>query len=376
METKPSVNTKGRYQLRYRGVECLNCGHPLDISDKYCPNCSQANSTKKLTLKDFFEEFFSNIISYDSKLFRTLGSLLLRPGRITKAYISGQRVSYTNPFRFLLSLAIIYFLLVGFSSNFERLNRFGSESNQLPINFGSSLMEEFDFGEAEKDTEQIMAQLDSLELKELISEQMRIKDSIILADPKKQIEAASEKSILGSLFRKREIFSTLIQKDTLYVFDEVREKYSIEGNWHNNVSFNMAQSLIRVKRQPGAYLSSVFSKLPFTTFFFLPVFSLFIWLAYIRKKHTYTDHLIFSFHNQSLFFILLIISYLIDSVFGIDTNGIFILIFAVYLYKAMRNFYDQGRFKTIVKYIFLNTIFVILAFVGAALLFAGSIFTY
>lgn len=376
METKPSVNTKGRYQLRYRGVECLNCGHPLDISDKYCPNCSQANSTKKLSLKDFFEEFFSNIISYDSKLFRTLGSLLLRPGRITKAYISGQRVSYTNPFRFLLSLAIIYFLLVGFSSNFERLNRFGSESNQLPINFESSLMEEFDFGEAEKDTEQMMAQLDSLELKELISEQMRIKDSIILADPKKQIEAASEKSLLGSLFRKREIFSTLIQKDTLYVFDDAREKYSLEDNWHNNVSFNMAQSLIRVKRQPGAYLSSVFSKLPFTTFFFLPVFSLFIWLAYIRKKHTYTDHLIFSFHNQSLFFILLIISYLIDSVFGIDTNGIFILIFAVYLYKAMRNFYDQGRFKTIVKYIFLNTIFVILAFVGAALLFAGSIFTY
>ncbi len=376
METKPSVNTTGRYQLRYRGVECLNCGHPLEISDKYCPNCSQANSTKKLTLKDFFEEFFSNIISYDSKLFRTLGSLLLRPGRITKAYISGQRVSYTNPFRFLLSLAIIYFLLIGFSNNFERLNRLGTESNQLPINFGGSMIEEFDFGEAENDKKQMMAQLDSLELNGLITEKMRIRDSIILADPKRQIEAASQKSFLGSLFRKQEIFSTLIQKDTLYVFDEAKEKYSFDDNWHNKISFNMAQSVIKVKRQPGAYLSSVFSKLPFTTFFFLPVFSIFIWLVYIRKKYTYTDHLIFSFHNQSLFFILLIISYLIDTVFGIDTSGIFVLIFAFYLYKAMRNFYDQGRFKTIVKYIFLNTIFVILAIMGAALLFAGSMFTY
>lgn len=376
METKPSINTKGRYQLRYRGIECLNCGHPLDISDKYCPNCSQANSTKKITITDFFEEFFSNIISYDSKLFRTLGALLLRPGSITKDYINGRRVSYTNPFRFLLSLAIIYFLLIGLSGDFERLNRFGTGPNELPVNFGSSMVEDLDFGTSEQDKAKVMAELDSLNLDDRIAENIRNRDSIIMADPRKQLIAASEKSLLGSLFRKQEVFSTLIQKDTLYTFDDVRDKYFLEDTWHNKASFNMAQSIIRVKRQPGAYLSSVFSKLPFTTFFFLPVFSLFIWLVYIRKKHTYTDHLIFSFHNQSLFFILLIISYLIDSIFNIDTSGIFILIFAIYLYKAMRNFYNQGRFKTIVKYIFLNTIFVILAFVGAALLFAGSMFTY
>ncbi|ASV31198.1 DUF3667 domain-containing protein [Maribacter cobaltidurans] len=376
METKPSVNTTGRYQLRYRGVECLNCGHPLDISDKYCPNCSQANSTKKLTLKDFFEEFFSNIISYDSKLFRTLGSLLLRPGRITKAYISGQRVSYTNPFRFLLSLAIIYFLLIGLSGDLERLDRFGTGPNELPINFSGSMVEDLDFGNSQEDKAQVMAELDSLELNDLISEKIKVRDSIIMADPKKQLIAASEKTFFGSLIRKQEIFGTLIQKDTLYVFDDAKNKYLLDDNWHNRTSFNMARSIIRVKRQPGAYLNSVLSKLPFTTFFYLPVFTIFIWLVYIRKKYTYTDHLIFSFHNQSLFFILLIISYLIDSVFGIDTSGIFILIFAIYLYKAMRNFYDQGRFKTIVKYIFLNTIFVILAIMGAALLFAGSMFTY
>ena len=97
---------------------------------------------------------------------------------------------------------------------------------------------------------------------------------------------------------------------------------------------------------------------------------------YIRKKYTYTDHLIISFHNQSLFFILLIISYMIDAVFGIDTSAIFILVFAVYLYKAIRNFDRRSRFKTIVKYIFQNTNFVILADIGAALLFAGSMFTY
>lgn len=122
MGKKGGLITKGRYALQFRGVKCLNCGHPLDISDKYCPNCSQANSTKKLTLKDFFDEFFSSLLNYDSKLLKTLYALLIHPGSITKDYINGKRISYTNPFRFLLSLAFIYFLLFTFNKRFENLD--------------------------------------------------------------------------------------------------------------------------------------------------------------------------------------------------------------------------------------------------------------
>lgn len=375
METKPSAKTAGRYKLKHRGVECLNCGHPLDVSHKYCPNCSQANSTKKLILKDFFDEFFSNIISYDSRLLKTLAALLLRPGRITKDYIAGKRVSYTNPFRFLLSLAIIYFLLMSFSGDFEQLNRFGTNAKDDPFNLNVTDIEDLELGN-EEETKEIFAELDSLKLGEKISEQRRIKDSVILSDPKKQFDAVSDNSFFSRHFGKQEIFVTLIEKDTIYSFDDARTKYGLENTTSNELAFNAAQSFVKVKREPGAYLNSLFSKLPFTTFFFLPVFTIFVWLVYIRKKHTYTDHLIFSFHNQSLLFILLIISSLIDSVFGTASSGIFLLIFSVYLYKAMRNFYEQGRFKTIVKYVFLNTIFVILATIGVVLLLAGSLFTY
>lgn len=120
MSDKPTIVPKGRYLLKYRGTQCANCGHPLDISDRFCPNCSQANSTKKLTLKDFFDEFLAGMISYDSKLLKTLSALLLRPGKITKDNIDGKRVSYTNPFRFLLSLAIVYFLILNFTGNYVK----------------------------------------------------------------------------------------------------------------------------------------------------------------------------------------------------------------------------------------------------------------
>lgn len=108
----------------------------------------------------------------------------------------------------------------------------------------------------------------------------------------------------------------------------------------------------------------------------MPLFTIFIWLVYIRKKYTYTDHLIFSFHNQSLLFILLILSLLLDTIFKISTAGLFVTIFSIYLFMAMKRFYGQGVFKTIVKYIFLNTIFTILAFFAVLVLFTGSVFIY
>ena len=71
-DKKGGLISKGRYELKFRGTECTNCGHIIDISDKYCPKCGQANSTKKLVLKDFFDEFASSLITYESKLFKTL----------------------------------------------------------------------------------------------------------------------------------------------------------------------------------------------------------------------------------------------------------------------------------------------------------------
>jgi hypothetical protein len=46
--------TNGRKAVKYRGAKCLNCGTPLDLSDVYCSYCGQLNTTKSLSIKDFF----------------------------------------------------------------------------------------------------------------------------------------------------------------------------------------------------------------------------------------------------------------------------------------------------------------------------------
>ena len=389
--------TKGRYELKFRGNKCLNCGHPLDISDKYCPNCSQANSTKKLVLKDFFDEFLSNLVNYDSKLLRTLYALLIKPGTITKDYIAGKRVSYTNPFRFLLSLAFIYFLLFSYNNDLHELDKFNLEEKiekNKDLNFSLDPSEiRIDSLNGDQNIVVPLGQIDSLakedpaiskNLKQLDSlnvfiqesiEKERKSDSLMMANPRQYFEELQKDENAG-FSDKLEFFIAMIRSDSLSSFDEAKEKYGIAPTLGNKMSFNSSKSLLKALAQPGTWLNDTISRLPFVVFFFLPIFTIFIWVVYIRKNYTYTDHLIFSFHNQSLLFILLILSLIVDNIFGTVSAGLFLLVFGVYLYKAMRNFYGQGRFKTIVKYIFLNTVFAFLAFLSIILLFTGSVFTY
>ncbi|MEX0316205.1 MAG: DUF3667 domain-containing protein [Allomuricauda sp.] len=393
MANKPSLFTKGRYELKFRGTECRNCGHPLDISDKYCPNCSQANSTKKLVLKDFWDEFFSSLINYDSKLLKTLYALLIKPGTITKDYIKGKRISYTNPFRFLLSLAFLYFLMLTYDNSLSNLDDLGlkdriEKTGPLTYSYRDS-----DSTDTQKQTEEALGNLDSLRnlekipipgmqnldslgsiINQGIKEEAR-KDSFMLANPRKYFKELQHGNS-GSLMARMEFFFTYLQKDSIKTFEEAKEKYGAQETWKNKMAFNGSKSSLKAIDQPGTYLNNTIAKLPLVIFLFLPVFTVFLWVAYIRKNYTYTDHLIFSFHNQSLLFILLILSLIIDTIFNTASAGIFLLIFGFYLYKSMRRFYGQGRVKTMIKYLFLNTTFTLLALFVVIVLLTGSVFTY
>ncbi|MGF1560035.1 MAG: DUF3667 domain-containing protein [Flavobacteriaceae bacterium] len=374
MANIPAAQKKGRYGLQYRGVECTNCGHPLDISDRFCPNCSQANSTKKLSVKDYAEEFLGSLFSYDSKLLKTLSALLWRPGRITKDYIAGKRVSYTNPFRFLLSLAILYFLLISLTGNFKQLDRYGQKNDtEDPFDINIDVLGD------DEDAITLKSNLDSIsksdDYKEYLQKTKK-RDSVILANPKAHYKAIDTTTFFERIPNKREMFSLLIKEDTLYSSTDAFKKYDLAPSLENKVVYNAANGILALKKSPGQFLGTLVSRLPFTIFFFLPVFTLFVWLAYIRKKYSYTDHLVFSFHNQALLFILLIISFIIGSIFKIDTNSFFVSAFAVYLFLAMKRFYGQGIFKTFVKYLFLNTVFLFLTMFTMFILFLGGLITY
>lgn len=410
METTP-VKHGGRYKLQYRGTECPNCGHPLELSDRYCPSCSQANSTKHLTIKDFFDEFFADLVNFDTRLVRTLYTLLWKPGRISKDFIAGKRMSYVNPFRLLLSLAIIYFLMLSFTGDFDRYDRYGrslsgnidlipdgwnvdldmdDQEEQELLNLMDSISsQELDSADRVKlENLQIkgleglkaldslnLTGKDSLSLKQTVKNAKERRDSLKLANPRAYFDSIKG-GWLNRTLKKADFFITIIDKDSTYSYEEAVDKHGLPANMENQFAFGVADSIDHLNRQPGSFLKEFISTVPFAIFLFLPLFTVFLRLVYIRKNYNYTDNLVFSFYTQALFFILLIVSFLIDQIFGTSSIGWFILIFALYLFLGMRRFYGQGWFKTTVKYIFLNTVFIILASVAAMVFLIGSALTY
>lgn len=118
-----------------------------------------------------------------------------------------------------------------------------------------------------------------------------------------------------------------------------------------------------------SYLDRILSRVSVALFFLLPIFTLIVSLLYIRRKYNYTENLVFVFHVQTVFFILLMLFIILGRfVHNNAVIWIFLLLFMIYLYKALRKFYEQGRFKTLVKYVLLNVSFLVLALIGGVII--------
>ncbi len=359
---------------KYRGDHCLNCDLPLDKTDRYCPNCGQQNTTRKLNFGDLITEFFSGMFSYDSRFQRTLRVLLFKPGKISKDYINGKRVSYANPFRFYLSASIVFFLIAGISDRFEGVNL--AEQDEGFRN---------DMVEIQKDS------LLKSELQEIpILKKNNIPvDSIfnkVSAKPEK-VETYKDSYVLQKDLDSMDFFTKNGHKlNTFYKYYKEKrvtdsevalQELNYENSGWNTWLYHKAIKFDLFYNNPKLFADYFINKLPFIIFFYLPVFALFIWLLYLRRPFNYMEHLIFAFHVQSTLFVLYIIGYSID--YMINSDWGFTLantIFVFYLYKSMRNFYGQGRVKTILKFIILNIIFFILAAIATviAVIVSFSIF--
>ena len=88
---------------------CLNCGTTL--SGQYCGSCGQRSGSRLISIWELFRDAFGDLLELDSRLWRTLVPLIVRPGRLTRDYLEGRRVRFMPPFRTYLVLSLIFFLL-------------------------------------------------------------------------------------------------------------------------------------------------------------------------------------------------------------------------------------------------------------------------
>jgi len=131
------------------------------------------------------------------------------------------------------------------------------------------------------------------------------------------------------------------------------------------------------------FVDSVLHKLPYMLLISLPFFALILKLVYIRRKQFYyADHGVFTIHLYVFSFLLLLVVFMIAELqqatglkdLDFVTAGLFLLLL-FYLYRAMRVFYGQGRWKTFFKFLFVSFWSFVMVSVLFVLFMLFSVFT-
>lgn len=352
----------------HRGNSCLNCNHPLDITDKYCPNCSQKNSNKRLTLKDFIEEFLANFYAYDSKVKNTIRSLFTKPGQAAKEFIAGKRMFYANPFRFYLSISLVYFILLGLINNFSPAddNAYHFENEKIKETPIDSLAQAESEKKAEKELDSVL-KLNAFQDKELGAVFKKKNDTLYT---EKQL---AKKNAITSLYYKIDTYTSFIEKSKETDYNKILDTLKHDSTNWNKFLLKKCFQIIEMNTSGSTSSEKFFNyfidKLTFILFISLPFLTFNFALLYYRSKLNYAEHLVFVFSVMSFVFLILFLFEFLNLFTAIKLDGFIFLGLYFYFYKALRNFYGQSRLKTIIKFVLLNFMLSITAvFVGLLML--------
>ncbi|MBX2931479.1 MAG: DUF3667 domain-containing protein [Chitinophagaceae bacterium] len=303
--------------------KCLNC--EAELHGRYCHVCGQENIEIKENLWSLIVHFVEDITHFDGKFYKTIKVLLLKPGFLSAEYIKGKRATYFHPIRMYVFTSFFFFLIY---FSFYQGNHNNASSNKVSI-----------------DNSEIAKKRDSLA-------DSVLKDIYTSSNYTDSTKSNSRKS-----------------KYTLKEYDSLIKVGAIDDNWLEQKFIRKSIYLEdKYQNNKGQILTDFFQKFthsfPQVLFITLPLIAFLLKLLYIRRREFYfVHHAIFTIHIYCASFIIILLSLWIGSLLhyihlnnGIIAGLIDFIIYAlsfIYLYKSLRNFYQQKRIKTFLKYMIL-----------------------
>ena len=336
----PPIKTRLKKTPPPKPERCLNCG--AAATGKFCAECGQENEDQTIALKLLVGDLLSDLASFDSKLFRTLVPLLVRPGFLTNEYNAGKRVCYLSPFKLYLTASLVFFLVLPLTGRSSMLNVNVDPSG---VGKGAVTIQTAQQSAAAK----VAAAKAQLKADEDYKEaQADIKD----AAPGLTLPPLS----VSDPPAPNRVHSKLLSGDFTHLPKTVEAYNAQQRDPHHTpdpklVQF-MKRQLIKVTQNPQSLSTALLNDIPKMMFVMLPLFALSLKLLYLRSKRLYIEHLIFSLHLHAFLFTVLTLLLGVQALWpGAAFAGPVVTLAALlYVYCAMRVVYKQGWMKTFVKY--------------------------
>jgi hypothetical protein len=377
---------------------CLNC--QSEVVGRYCHHCGQQNLEPKETVWHLVQHFFNDITHFDGKFFETVKYLLRKPGFLSREYMRGRRMTYLNPIRMYVFTSAIFFILLFSLSKPEvmvsKRAKNGAKGIVALLADQARLQKNLQSEEDEDDREEMRNKIKNEGI-EIAAIKRVYGDSTKLTFNNDQLNSLLAQSYADSLLQ-----SNLAAADAQRLRNAMRhvnEPNQVNFlNWHGEYrdveEYDSSERALpdslrdgwlkkkimrrmilmdqEYKDEPRLFqehlIENVLHSFPKILFVSLPIFALILNMVYFRhKQYYYVDHGIFAVHLYVATFILLLVAMLLSQLK--DVVGpvwikiiLDILIFAdcvylmIYLYKAMRGFYQQRRGKTFLKYMIIFSV--------------------
>lgn len=347
---------------------CLNCG--ATVHGRYCHVCGQENTEPKETFWHMVTHFFYDITHFDGSFFTTLKDLLFKPGFLSKEYMLGRRKKYLHPVRMYVFTSAVFFLV--FFSMFsvsEKSLAPDKQKDKLESGFKAVRAELLKNARTKEDSAAVIKGLEELGYDS---------DEVKPVEPKSPPKSGGVNFSWG---RDVSNYTTVDEYDSIQatLAEDKKDKGLVKIITRKSVALN-AKYEGNQNKLAADLINKFLHTFPYLLFVSLPLYALILKLLYLRKRKEYffADHGVFLIHLYIFTFLFLLVYFALDEL-AEKTKGeavidwIQLALFLAglfYALKAMKNFYNQGWGKTILKF----TLFNIMCFVSLVLLFLIFLF--
>lgn len=346
------------FKLR-KEKDCLNCGE--HVEKHFCPACGQENIEVKEDAFHMVAHAVADYFHFEHKFFATLKPLLLKPGKLTQAYVAGKRVSFIHPIRLYIFISIIFFLVV-LSGQAEKKDSIIKKKESTTATNGRTSIVKPNQPLTEKQLKKIAALKEGM--KYVPGDSLK-KDSILqLAISDIKTKGKTDINIYdGSRIQKKGWFKEMLAKDSTVAVYEKRQAALPADKRDGFLKHYIVKRGIELSKYQDPqqkFVEDLLHNVPKMMFLLLPLFALILKIVYIRKKKYYYEHLIYSFHVHSAMFLAILITILFtwitSYIFPSLANWLsFLCIVYIiwYIYRSLRTFYNSTRWVTVLKLFFL-----------------------
>jgi hypothetical protein len=330
---------------------CANCGTTL--AGAYCHQCGQGAHLHR-SLLHLTHEAVHDLLHFETRGWRTLPLLIVRPGLLTRRYIDGARKRYLAPLPLFLFAVVLLFFVSSLTG--------GSSTQKLSASDAASLRSQL-AAEIARDRAEIAragtqrgddAAEQLAETRTDLAAAQAVQQVVERSTPQTQVHSAANQANITSLSTALAVLAAMPAHTGLPWLD---------ATLHRQLS--NPDLLLYKLRSAGSKFA----------FLLIPISLPFLWLMFVgRPAVTMYDHAVFSLYSLS-FMALLFVGLMLLAAVGLGTI-VPLLVLAVpplHMFAQLRETYRLGvvaaLWRTLALLCVAGTVFVIfLIFIAAVAL--------